>query len=285
VIPGSLDVPDRIPDPPEIDVTVPGRVARGDLFSLAGKTALVTGGARGVGLICAQALLDHGATVIVTTRREEAAAEALGQLEQHGACSAILAELGTEAGIATLTAELSRRLNALHILVNNAGVTWGAPFEDYPASAWAKVLNLDVATAFQLIQGTADLLQAGGAPGDPARVVNIGSVDGHAVGSFDNFAYSAAKAGLHHLTRVLAQRLGARGIAVNCIAPGPIRTKMTAQLLSEAEPRLLAVTPLGRLADADDVAGALVYLTARSGAFVSGTILPVDGGASIATWG
>jgi NAD(P)-dependent dehydrogenase (short-subunit alcohol dehydrogenase family) len=262
-----------------------GGAERRDLFSLAGKTALVTGGARGVGLICAEALLDHGATVIITTRREDAAADAVRHLSEHGRCTAIVADLATEDGIAALVAELSGRLDALHILVNNAGVTWGAPFEEYPASAWTKVLNLDVAAAFQLVQSTVQLLEAAATSGDPARVVNIGSVDGHAVGTFDNFAYSAAKAGIHHLTRVLARRLGGRGISVNCIAPGPIRTKMTAQLLAEAEPRLVATTPLGRLADADDVAGALVYLTARSGAYVTGSVMPVDGGATIATWG
>jgi NAD(P)-dependent dehydrogenase (short-subunit alcohol dehydrogenase family) len=255
------------------------------LFSLVGKTALVTGGARGVGLICAEALLDHGADVIITTRREEAAASALSRLSEHGSCTAIVADLSTEEGIVALADALSRQRESLHILVNNAGVTWGAPFEEYPASAWTKVLNLDVASAFQLVQRTVHLLEAAARPGDPARVVNIGSVDGSAVGTFDNFAYSAAKAGIHHLTRVLARRLGGRGITVNCIAPGPIRTKMTAELLADAEQRLVAATPLGRLANSDDVAGALVYLTAMSGAYVTGSVMPVDGGATIATWG
>ncbi len=262
-----------------------GGARRPDLFSLAGKTALVTGGARGVGLLCAEALLDHGAEVIISTRRDAAAAEAVRHLSRRGPCTAIVADLSTEDGVAGLADELSQQRESLHILVNNAGVTWGAPFEKYPASAWTKVLNLDLAAAFQLVQRTVALLEAGARPGDPARVVNIGSVDGSAVGTFDNFAYSAAKAGIHHLTRVLAHRLGGRGITVNCIAPGPIRTKMTAELLAEAEPRLLAATPLGRLAESDDVAGALVYLTALAGAYVTGSIIPVDGGATIATWG
>lgn len=254
------------------------------LFSLEGKTAVVTGGARGVGRICAEALLDHGAAVIVTTRRAEAAEEVERELGARGSCRAIVADLAAPDGIAALAAELDE-LGALGILVNNAGVTWGAPFDEYPAAAWAKVLNLDVAVAFQLVQATVHLLEPAARPGDPARIVNIGSVDGHAVGTFDNFAYSAAKAGLHHLTRVLARRLGPRGITVNCIAPGPIRTKMTAQLLADAEPRLVAATPLGRLAEADDVAGALVYLTALAGAYVTGSVVPVDGGSTIATWG
>ncbi len=255
------------------------------LFSLAGKTALVTGGARGVGFICARALLEHGATVIITTRRECSAQDAVAELSHHGPCSSIVCDLAEADGVAGLAGELERRLDALHILVNNAGVTWGAPFADYPAGAWAKVLGLDVTAAFGLVQGTAGLLEAAARPGDPARVVNLGSVDGHAVGTFDNFAYATAKAGLHHLTRVLAVRLGERGIAVNCIAPGPIHTKMTAELLAEAEPRLAAATPLGRIAGPEDIAGALVFLTARSGAFVTGAVLPVDGGAALARWG
>ncbi len=265
-------------------MTAPAGGDRG-LFTLAGKTALVTGGARGVGRICAEALLDHGAAVLITTRRQDAAEEARRLLSERGSCEAIVADLSTEAGIAALAQELDARLDALHILVNNAGVTWGAPFAEYPAAAWTKVLNLDVAAGFQLVQATVQLLEAGARRNDPARIVNIGSVDGHAVGTFDNFAYSAAKAATHHLTRVLAQRLGGRGITVNCIAPGPIRTKMTAELLDSAEPRLLAATPLGRLAEADDVAGALVYLTAQAGAYVTGAVIPVDGGATIATWG
>jgi NAD(P)-dependent dehydrogenase (short-subunit alcohol dehydrogenase family) len=262
----------------------PGAAAR-NLFDLSGKTALVTGGARGVGVICAEALLDHGATVVITTRRAESVAGALEHLSAHGPCSAIVGDLATEDGVHAVVSELSDRVSELHILVNNAGVTWGAAFDEYPASAWAKVLNLDVAVGFQLVQQTVALLEAAARPGDPARVVNIGSVDGNAVGTFDNYAYSAAKAGIHHLTRVLARRLGGRGITVNCIAPGPIRTKMTAELLAGAEARLLAATPLGRLTDADDVAAALVYLTARSGAYVTGTVMPVDGGATIPTWG
>jgi NAD(P)-dependent dehydrogenase (short-subunit alcohol dehydrogenase family) len=256
-----------------------------NLFDLTGKTAVVTGGARGMGVLCAEALLDHGASVIITSRKEEGGRETQRALAERGPCELVVVDLAEPEGVQALADELRDRLDALHILVNNAGVTWGAPYEEYPATAWWRVLNLDVAIPFQLVQATTSLLEAAATPDDPARVVNMGSVDGDTVGTFDNFAYSAAKAGLHHITRVLARRLGPRHITVNALAPGPVRTKMTAQLLDEAASRLLAANPLGRFAEADDIAGALVYLTARSGAYVTGSVLPVDGGFTIATWG
>jgi NAD(P)-dependent dehydrogenase (short-subunit alcohol dehydrogenase family) len=169
--------------------------------------------------------------------------------------------------------------------VNSAGVTWGAPLEEYPSRAWSKVLNLDLAVPFKVVQASLDLLAAAAQPASPARIINIGSVDGHSVGPFDNYAYQAAKAGLHHLTRVLASRLGARGITVNCIAPGPIRTDMTAETLDRAESQIVATGALPRLADPVDIAGALVYLASRAGAFVTGSVIAVDGGLSVSRWG
>jgi len=257
-----------------------------ELFTLEGKTALVTGGARGLGFMCAEALVAHGASVVITSRRAEDAEAACRQLETlGGVCDAVALDLASEGWRDELRRRLLEWSEGLDILVNNAGVTWGAPLEEYPAAAWSKVLQLDVAAAFEVVQATLDLLERAGTERPPARVVNIGSVDGHAAGPFDNFAYSAAKAALHHMTRVLAVRLGRRGIAVNCIAPGPVRTKMTAQLLDDAEPSIVATAPLGRLADAQDVGGALVYLTSRAGACVTGAVLPVDGGLALATWG
>jgi NAD(P)-dependent dehydrogenase (short-subunit alcohol dehydrogenase family) len=147
------------------------------------------------------------------------------------------------------------------------------------------VLGLDVAVPFRVVQALLGMLESAARPGDPARVVNMGSVDGYAVGPFDNFAYPAAKAALHHLTRVLAFRLAGRGITANCIAAGPVQTKMTQGLLDSDDGGRLSANPLGRLVGPDDLAGALVFLTARSGAFVTGAVVPVDGGAGIATWG
>jgi NAD(P)-dependent dehydrogenase (short-subunit alcohol dehydrogenase family) len=258
---------------------------RSDLFTLERKTALVTGGARGVGFMCAETLLDQGASVIITTRQESAGEEARARLAARGPCQVIVTDLSTPEGIASLAASVSETHEALDILVNNSGANWGAPLEDYPAHAWTKVLQLNVATPFQVVQSLLGLLEAAATPESPARIVNIGSIDGHSAGPYDNYAYGASKGALHHLTTILARRLGNRAITVNCIAPGPIRTDMTRALLDDAEADIVAATPLRRLAGPDDVAGALIFLTARAGASITGCVIPVDGGLAINTWG
>jgi NAD(P)-dependent dehydrogenase (short-subunit alcohol dehydrogenase family) len=256
-----------------------------DLFTLDRKTALVTGGARGIGFMCAEALLDHGAKVIITTRQERAGEDARVRLAERGPCEVIVADLSTPEGIAAVAVEVSERHRALDILVNNAGANWGASLEDYPAHAWTKVLQLNVATPFQVVQSLLPLLEAATTPESPARIVNIGSIDGHSAGGYDNYAYGASKGALHHLTSILARRLGPRAITVNCIAPGPIRTDMTEALLERAQADIVAASPLRKLAGPDDIAGALVFLTARAGASITGCVIPVDGGLAINTWG
>jgi NAD(P)-dependent dehydrogenase (short-subunit alcohol dehydrogenase family) len=196
-----------------------------------------------------------------------------------------VADLSAPDASSELAGTVAELTDGLDILVNNAGVTWGAAFADYPRAAWTRVLTLNVAVPFQMVQATLGLLRAGAERDGPARVVNIGSIDGHAVGPFDNWAYPPSKAALHQLTRGLACRLGPLGVTVNALAPGPVATKMTAALLREAEAGIVAATPLGRIAGAQDIAGALRFLTSRAGAFVTGAILPLDGGASLARWG
>jgi NAD(P)-dependent dehydrogenase (short-subunit alcohol dehydrogenase family) len=255
------------------------------LFDIAGKTGLVTGGVHGVGVLCARALLDNGVRVIVTTRREEDAEESLAALRERGECEMIVADLGSPDGAGALGAALAERIDALDILVNNAGITWGAPFDAYPGSAWTRVLQLNVAAPFQVVQATLPLLLEAARRNGPARVVNMGSIDGHAVGPFENWAYPPSKAAVHQLTRMLACRLGPRGVTVNCLAPGTIATGMAEKVLERTEPEIVAATPLGRVAEGSDLEGALVYLTSRAGAFVTGEVLAVDGGASLARWG
>jgi NAD(P)-dependent dehydrogenase (short-subunit alcohol dehydrogenase family) len=255
-----------------------------DLFGLTGKRALVTGGTRGVGRTMAEALLRQGAQVIITSRDAAHASEAAAELAEGGQAQGVRADLSAPGGAAALAREVAERFPDLHILVNNAGTTWGAPFESYPAEAWQKVLHLDTAVPFLLVQSLLPLLAKAARDDDPARVVNIGSIDGQSAGPFDNFAYGVAKAGLSHLTQLLARELGPRRITVNCIAPGPIRTKMTARLLDMSAGSLVASNPLGRVGELDDLIAPLLLFAGRGGAYLTGVVLPVDGGFAINRW-
>jgi NAD(P)-dependent dehydrogenase (short-subunit alcohol dehydrogenase family) len=250
----------------------------GDLFSVEGKTAVVTGGSRGIGLMIARGFVEGGARVYVSSRKAEACQRVAEELSAAGECLAVPADLSTEAGCRRLAAEVREHEDRVQVLVNNAGATWGAPLEDYPAAAWDKVLALNLEAPFFLSRAMLPLLEAGAAPGDPARVVNVGSIDGLRVPPMPTYAYSASKAGLHHLTRVLARELGPRGITVNAIAPGPFELKMMAETLRRFGNQIAAAAPLGRIGRPDDMAGAALYLASRAGAYVTGAVLPVDGG-------
>jgi NAD(P)-dependent dehydrogenase (short-subunit alcohol dehydrogenase family) len=185
----------------------------------------------------------------------------------------VLATLG--AGSA---AEIGQREPALNVLVNNAGATWGAPIEDFPATAWDKVVDLNLKAPFFLTRAFLPLLEASGTQDDPARVINIGSIDGLRVPPFPTYAYSASKAGLHHLTRVLARELGPRRITVNAVAPGPFESKMMAATLKTFGDAIADAAPLKRIGRPDDMAGVAIYLASRAGADVTGAVIPVDGG-------
>jgi NAD(P)-dependent dehydrogenase (short-subunit alcohol dehydrogenase family) len=250
----------------------------GELFSVEGKTAVVTGGSRGIGLMIARGLVEGGARVYVSSRKAEACRQVAEELSRAGECRALPADLSTEEGCRRLAAEVGERQGRLQVLVNNAGATWGAPLEDHPAAAWDKVLDLNLKAPFFLTRAMLPLLEAGAAPGDPARVINVGSIDGLRVPPMPTYAYSASKAGLHHLTRVLARELGPRGITVNAIAPGPFESKMMAETLRRFGDQIAAAAPLGRIGRPEDMAGAALYLASRAGAYVTGAVLPVDGG-------
>ena len=250
-----------------------------DLFDLTGKTAVVTGGTRGIGLMIARGLLQAGARqVYISSRKAEGCADAERELGQYGQVKAIQADLSTEAECLRLAREVGERESAVHILVNNAGATWGAPLEEFPAAAWDKVLDLNVKSPFFLTRAFLPLLEAGGTHDDPSRVINIGSIDGLRVPSLPVYSYAASKAGLHHLTRMLARELGPRHITVNAVAPGPFESKMMAATLRSLGDAIAESAPLRRIGRPDDMAGVAVYLSSRAGAYVTGTVIPVDGG-------
>ncbi|POM22280.1 Rhamnolipids biosynthesis 3-oxoacyl-[acyl-carrier-protein] reductase [Actinomadura rubteroloni] len=251
-----------------------------DLFSLAGKTALVTGGTRGIGLMIARGLLQAGAAkVVISSRKAEACEKAAAELSPYGTVTAIPADVSTEAECVRLAEAVTAELDggALHVLVNNAGATWGAPLEEFPAAAWDKVVDLNLKSPFYLTRALLPALRAAAVEGDPARVINIGSVDGIMTPG-ERYAYTTSKAGVHQLTRVLAKELGPQQITVNAVAPGPFESKMMAATLDAFGEIISETVPLKRIGRPDDMAGVAVFLASRAGSYVNGAVIPVDGG-------
>ena len=251
-----------------------------DLFSIAGKVALITGGSRGIGLMIARGYVEAGAKVYISSRDQAVCDQVARELSQHGTCISIPANLATEAEANRLAGEIAKRESALHILVNNAGANWGAPLAEFPDSAWDKVLALNVKAVFHLTRALLPVLEQAARPGDPARVINIGSIDGLKVPLLETYAYSASKAAVHHMTRVLAMQLAGRGITVNAVAPGPFESKMMKATLDRFRDAIVASCPLGRIGEPEDMAGISIFLASRAGAYLTGTVIPVDGGIS-----
>jgi NAD(P)-dependent dehydrogenase (short-subunit alcohol dehydrogenase family) len=249
-----------------------------ELFSIAGKTALVTGGSRGIGLMIARGYVEAGAKVYISSRKKEVCDETARELSEVGECISIPSDLSTTTGCQHLAGEIKAREEALHILVNNAGSNWGASLDEFPEAGWDKVMDTNVKGVFFLTQQLTPLLERAARPGDPARVINIGSIDGIQAPFVDNYAYSASKAAVHHLTRVLAVKLGPRGVAVNAVAPGYFESKMTEWMLDNFRDKIEADCPLKRIGAPADIAGATIYLASRAGAYVNGSVITVDGG-------
>jgi NAD(P)-dependent dehydrogenase (short-subunit alcohol dehydrogenase family) len=249
-----------------------------DLFSIEGKVALVTGGSRGIGLMIARGYVEAGARVYVASRKAQVCQEVAAELSKLGTCHAIPADLSSESAAGALADALGEREPALHILVNNAGANWAAPIEEYPDAAWDKVLALNVKALFHLTRALLPRLEAAASPADPARVINVGSIDGLRVTEFETYAYSASKAAVHHLTRVLARKLADKHITVNAVAPGPFESKMMEWALDHLRKEIEASCPLGRIGTPEDMAGVAIYLASRAGAYVTGAVIPVDGG-------
>ena len=254
------------------------------LFSLKGKVALITGGSRGIGKMIAQGLLQAGAKVYISARNQLACEEAATELGQYGDCMAIAADVADTESRAQLCARLTSREKRLNILVNNAGRAWGDSYENYPEKAFDKVMKINVTSVFALTQALTPLLEAGASRSDPARVINMGSMEGlhiSTVHGSGHYAYTTSKAAVHHLTRHLAMELGKRQITVNAIAPGYFPSGMSDPVIDHFGDDIASNALIGRIGEPEDMAGIAVYLAARAGAYIHGAVIPVDGGTSI----
>ena len=255
-----------------------------NLFSLTGKTALVTGGSSGLGLVMAKGLLQNGVRVIIASRKKEKCDVALAELRQHGDCSAIRADVTNAGDRAALVSEVESKFGSLSILINNAGANWGANIDEYSDAGFAKVMDTNLNAVFSMTRDFVPLLEKAASEEDPARVINIGSMDGiHVpiVQRVPTFAYSASKAALHHLTRVLAVDLAAKKITVNAVAPGFFESRMTDYIFEHYKADIEDDCPLRRVGQPQEMVGIIAYLASRAGAYTNGTVIPVDGGTSI----
>ncbi|NBB14215.1 SDR family oxidoreductase [Caulobacter sp. SLTY] len=244
-----------------------------DLFSLAGRTALITGGSRGIGKMIAAGYIAAGAKVYISARKEvacRATAEELG-------CVALPADVSTMEGMAALAGAYREHEKTLDILVNNAGAAWLAPFDEFPEKGWDKVMDLNVKTPFYLTRELAPELRAAATAERPAKVINIASIDGIAVNPQETYPYAASKAGLIHLTRRMAKTLIADNIVCSAIAPGAFASDMNIAARDQAE-AVASRVPAKRIGTDEDMAGAAIYLASRAGDYVVGATLTVDGG-------
>jgi NAD(P)-dependent dehydrogenase (short-subunit alcohol dehydrogenase family) len=248
-----------------------------DLFSIEAKTAVVTGGTRGIGLMIARGFVEAGAKVYISSRKAEVGDEVAAELSKIGECISIPADLSKEEECERLAGEIAAQERELHILVNNAGATWGVPLPDHDGSSWDRVLDLNVKGVFHLTKFLLPLLQAAGTPDDPARVINVGSIDGIQVPIMETYSYSSSKAAVHQLTRHLARHL-APTVTVNAIAPGPFESKMMAATLDAFGDQIARDAPMKRIGRPDDMAGTAIFLSSRAASYITGAVLPVDGG-------
>ncbi len=250
-----------------------------ELFDVSGKAALVTGGSRGIGRMIARGLVDAGCEVVIAARGRDQLRQTAGDLGP--ACTAAVGDVSTPAGCRELAGAATGQLDGLDILVNNAGVTERAPVDDYSQSQWDTVMDVNLRGVFFLTQALLPQLRAAGTAGDPARVINIGSTDGLRAPDREEYAYGASKAGLHHLTRHLAAAVAEDDITANAVAPGWFPSEMTEFVEDDGlKDDLIEACPRGRFGEPEDIAGTAIYLASRAGAYVTGAVLPVDGGST-----
>jgi len=254
------------------------------LFGVRGKHVVVTGGSRGIGRMIAEGFVEAGAHVVISARKAadcDATAAELDALDGDGSCTSVPADLSTPEGIEALATSVRERCGGtLHVLVNNAGATWGAPLDEYPESAFDKLFDINVKGAFLLTQALLPELKAAGTEDDPSRVINVGSIDGIRTPAMETYAYSTTKAGILALSRHLAKNLVRHHVNVNAIAPGPFESKMMAFALGSDEGKQMVASgvPMRRIGRPDDMAGAALFLASRAGSYLCGETIVVDGG-------
>ena len=247
-----------------------------ELFSLKGRSALITGGSRGIGRMIAEGFLRAGARVYISARKADACVATADELSVIGPCVSLPADVSTQGGVQQLVAAYQQHEKSLDILVNNAGAAWGAPYEEFPESGWDKVVDLNLKAPFFLTQALTPLLKKA-ATDHLAKVIHIASIDGVSVNPQETYSYAASKAGLIHLTRRMALKLAPERIVVSAIAPGAFASTMNKDARDRGD-EVAQRIPLGRIGTPEDMAGAAIYLASRAGDYVVGSTLIVDGG-------
>jgi 2-deoxy-D-gluconate 3-dehydrogenase len=251
-----------------------------NLFNIENKTAVVTGGSRGIGEMIASGFLANGTKVYITARKAPALLEKANELSQkyNAECIALPCDLSTVEGIESFVNLINEKESGIDYLINNAGAAWGEPFEDFSEAGWDKVMDLNVKSMFFLTQKMTALLKVNATEENPSRVINIGSIDGLNVPMFPTFSYSASKAAVHHLTRVLAAQLVKKNILVNAIAPGPYPSAMLGSAVNSDYSEIEKRNPRKRIGTPEDIAGLVIFLCSRAGAFTVGETITSDGG-------
>ena len=253
-----------------------------DLFNVEGKVALVTGGSRGIGAMIAEGFVKNGVKTYITSRKSEQCNNKADELSKFGECISIPADLTDMNEMDKLANHIKENEKQLNFLINNAGAAWGASFDEFPENGWDKVMDTNVKSVFFLTQKLAKILEQSGNNSDPSRVINVGSIDGIGIPRAETYSYPASKAAVHQLTRVLANRLAHRNININAIAPGPFQSNMMAHTLEEYGEQIKSSVPRGRIGIPEDMAGTAIFLCSKASAYITGSIIPVDGGSLIA---